>query len=276
MKLYLKSLATLGPGFDDWDTLRAQLGAAGTLPLEPTTRLQGICLPGVERRRASATVKLAADVAQAALLQSGLGGNEPALVFTSSNGDTHTIHHICEALANADRFVSPTHFHNSVHNAPAGYWSISAGSMQASNTLCAREFSFAVGLLEAAVQSSTEAIPVLLAAFDTPFPEPLHSVQPTRHALGVAMVLSPQPQADQPSLTLKLQSGSAADISRTESGSAIETLRMDSSTGRALPLLAALARCQMQADCAAQTVILEYASDLNLHVTVEPPMPNQP
>ena len=47
-----------------------------------------------------------------------------ATVFTSSGGDGDNCHAICETLATTDRLISPTRFHNSVHNAPAGYWSI--------------------------------------------------------------------------------------------------------------------------------------------------------
>ena len=38
------------------------------------------------------------------------------------------IHEICEALATDEREVSPTRFHNSVHNASAGYWGIATRS----------------------------------------------------------------------------------------------------------------------------------------------------
>ena len=37
-----------------------------------------------------------------------------------------TIHAVCTALTEPDYPVSPTRFSNSVHNAPAGYWSIAA------------------------------------------------------------------------------------------------------------------------------------------------------
>ena len=49
-------------------------------------------------------------------------------VFASGNGDGITVGAILEMLTKPDGFVSPTQFHNSVHNAAAGYWSIGTGS----------------------------------------------------------------------------------------------------------------------------------------------------
>ena len=48
--------------------------------------------------------------------------------------------------------ISPTRFHNSVHNAAAGYWTIGAGCMQATTALSAYDATFAEGLLEALAQ----------------------------------------------------------------------------------------------------------------------------
>ncbi|MDR0480851.1 MAG: beta-ketoacyl synthase chain length factor, partial [Gallionellaceae bacterium] len=174
MIVYLKSIAASGPGFENWDALRAHFASGAPLQAGYEIKPQGTILPAVERRRASRTVKVAVDVAQAALLQSGMKAEEVALVFASSNGDSDTLHHICSALATPERFVSPTHFHNSVHNAAAGYWSIGAASMQPSTSLCAWQYTVATGLVEAAVQCLAENIPVLMAVFDTPFPGPLH------------------------------------------------------------------------------------------------------
>jgi hypothetical protein len=74
--------------------------------------------------------------------------------------------------------LSPTTFHNSVFNAPAGYWSIAAHAPAASTTICAGEGSFAAGLLEAAAQAVGPGARVLLVACDHPFPA--HSPIATR------------------------------------------------------------------------------------------------
>ena len=81
---------------------------------------------------------------------------EIATVFASCGGDGPITHQICEVLAGPDRAVSPTAFHNSVHNAPAGYWSIATRSRAPSTSLCGHDGSFAAGLLEAATQVLAE------------------------------------------------------------------------------------------------------------------------
>ena len=90
-----------------------------------------------------------------------------------------------------ERDVSPTRFHNSVHNAPAGYWSIATGARGPSTSLCAHESSFAAGLLEAAIQAHAEATRVLLIAYDLPHPFPLSAVAPVSAPFGVALLLAP-------------------------------------------------------------------------------------
>ena len=66
-------------------------------------------------------------------------------------------------LADAPRMVSPTKFHNSVHNASTGYWSIATGSHFAANAISAYADTVAASLLEGAVQAVEEDLPVLVA-----------------------------------------------------------------------------------------------------------------
>ncbi len=91
----------------------------------------------------------------------------------------------------ASREMSPTRFSNSVHNAAAGYWSIATGAKRESNVLCAFDASFCAGLLEALAQVVVEGEPVLLVAYDTEYPEPLHAKRPVPDAFGAALVLTP-------------------------------------------------------------------------------------
>ena len=61
-----------------------------------------------------------------------------ATVFSASGADGHNCHALCEQLATDDRQLSPTRFHNSVHNAAAGYWSVATGAMSMMLLLAAR------------------------------------------------------------------------------------------------------------------------------------------
>lgn len=264
MNVYVKSIAACGPGFANWETLRDHLTTVAPLPADFAPKPQGALLPAVERRRASVTVRLAVDVAQAALQQSGLNAQDVALVFASSNGDTNTIHNICTALATPERFVSPTNFHNSVHNAAAGYWSIGAASMQPSTCLSAREYSVAAGLMEAAAQCVTEDLPVLLAVFDTPFPEPLHAAMPTDHIFGMALVLDTKPEGSLVRLSLTVESDDTSTVTCMTDDENLEKLRLDSPAARSIPLLAALAVG------GSAEVTLSHAEGLNLNIKINP------
>src|SRR5262249_59375137 len=109
----------------------------------------------------------------------------------AAGGDGQNCHEICEVLASAARELSPTRFHNSVHNAPAGYWGIATGATAPANSLCAHDASFAAGLLEALCQVVVDHTPVLLIAYDASYPQPIHSVRPIPDAFGVALLLAP-------------------------------------------------------------------------------------
>jgi hypothetical protein len=189
-------------------------------------------LPAAERRRCAPSVAWALAVAQEAVIHSGLEAAAFAVVFVSSDGDGDIVHRLCSALATPAGEVSPTDFHNSVHNAATGYWSIGAHSSAPSTALCAYDSSFAAGLLEAACQIATETRPVLLVAVDLPYPPPLAVHRPVQHGFATALALEP---------------GGGLEISRQPTGAATALPPgLQSFKGNAaaacLPMLAVLAR----------------------------------
>ena len=105
--------------------------------------------------------------------------------------------------------MSPTRFHNSVHNAPAGYWSIFARSRAPSTTLCGYDRSFAAGLLEAAAQTVVEQRPVLLVAYDLPYPEPIRTLWPVTRPFAASLLLAPQAAGIARELHVELAAGAA-------------------------------------------------------------------
>jgi hypothetical protein len=166
---------------------------AGDAPFEPrpVPRPAIDLLPAAERRRCALTVAWALAVAQEAVAQSGIPREAFQVVFTSSDGDGSIVHRLCTSLAAPVPEVSPTDFHNSVHNAAPGYWSIGTHSGAPSTALCAYDGSFAAGLLEAACQVAVERRPVLLVALDLPYPPPLASHRPVQHGFAAALALEP-------------------------------------------------------------------------------------
>ncbi|HEX7952962.1 MAG TPA: beta-ketoacyl synthase chain length factor [Burkholderiales bacterium] len=240
MKLFVESIAILAPGLNGWAA--AQPVLAGASPYEPVPLAPPTVdlLPAVERRRTGAMVKMALAVGHAALSAAGRPLESVATVFTSSGGDGDVINDICVTLAGPDRQLSPTRFHNSVHNAPAGYWSIATHSHHPSTSLCGFDWSFPIGLLEAAAQVQVDRHEVLLVAFDTPYPFPLAQVRPLTDPFGTALVFARERgQHTLAELDIAMDATAQA-VTQMENG-ALERLRRGNPCARALPLLAALA-----------------------------------
>jgi hypothetical protein len=148
-----------------------------------------------ERRRASDMVLMALEAASQAVQASGLDPATLASVFSSAHGDLVGTDALCRTLADDPLLLSPTRFHQSVHNAASGYWAIAHHCHAASTALSAFDRSFVIGLLEALVHAATEQAPVLLVDCDVQATGTLATVNRSRGKLAVALVISPQRQA---------------------------------------------------------------------------------
>ena len=191
MRLFVEGVGLLGPGLNGWSASRLLLVGQGDYLAVPTVLVTSALLPPAERRRTGVPIKLSLAVGHEAFVHAARDMAATATVFTSSGGDGDNVHQINETLAVAELDVSPTRFHNSVHNAAAGYWSIASESHEPSTSLCCYDASFAAGLLEAATQITVDGKAVALVAYDHPYPEPLHSARPVGGCFGVALVLTP-------------------------------------------------------------------------------------
>lgn len=189
--VWVDGVGLLGPGMANWTHARAMLTGEADFQIAPTVLPVPELLPPAERRRASRIVKAALAVGLEACQQAGIEPGALPNVFAASGGDGHNCHSLCELLAGEDRHISPTRFHNSVHNAASGYWSIATGATPAAQVLGAFDASFAAGLLETVTQVESGGSPVLLVACDSEYPEPLHAKRPILDTAGVGLVLSP-------------------------------------------------------------------------------------
>ena len=266
LRVFIESVGVIGPGLANWpqaaDVLATRTPYASARTVLPPP--EG--LPAAERRRTGAVVKTALAVGHEAVAASGRDATLLATVFAASGGDGQNCHIICDALAGEDRLLSPTRFHNSVHNAPAGYWSIATRDQATSNVLCAHDGSFAAGLLEGACQVAVDGVPTLLIAYDADYPEPLHALRPVADAFGVALVLAPQASATTIArLDVALTEALATPLASLE----LEALRANNPAARALPLLEALA-CMDKSGRPA-SVVIDYLPELRVQIDVTPP-----
>ena len=261
MRCFVEGAGLLAPGLSGWQHARSILSGKSEYRAGDFVIPKPAALPPVERRRTGTPVNLAIAAGQDALLQTGLSAADIATVFASSDSDGDVIDDICRTLAGSDRLISPTRFHNSVHNAPAGYWSIATGSNAASTSICAMEWSAAAGLVEAASQIATGHERVMLITYDVPYPQPLLGARPTTHAFGSALILSREHTANSHAL-LQLTILRTRAISRMEHP-ALENIRVGNSAARILPLLAAVAKS------GSHQVALEYISGNTLGIDVD-------
>ena len=263
MRVFVNGVGLVGPGLTGWAASRPVLADLAPYRPAPTIVPSDELLPAAERRRTGTVVKLAIAVGQEALAQAGIDAASTPTVFTSSSSDGENLHAICETLALPEPEISPTRFHNSVHNAAAGYWGIATRSLAPSTSLCCFDGSFAAGLLEASIQASTDGATVGLIAYDLPYPAPLNASRHVYASFGVALVLSPM--RSEPTVGLiEFAPEAMHDEATGMSDAGLEALRAGVPAARSLPLLAALARG------ASATLRIDYLQDLQLKVSVAP------
>ncbi|WP_372590765.1 beta-ketoacyl synthase chain length factor [Guyparkeria sp.] len=245
MKLSIRGVGFVGAGLSDWLEARAALSDGqppGHVPLEELGRaLKADRLPRTERRRAGKSTRLAMTACWQAVEDAGVDPATLPMIFASSTGDTEVLTHSCAALAEPERAISPIRFHNSVHNAPSGYWSIAVGSREPATAIAAHGETAAVGLLEAAMQAVLEHRPVLYVVHDLPFPEPLCQVEPIPEAMAIALVLAPGGASSDDRLEL-VHTSNCEYCDNTMDEAGWEHLRASVPAARLLPLLDAMAR----------------------------------
>lgn len=186
------------PGAESWQQACALLAAGADDPAGGTAwppaegrRPAPALIPANERRRAPATVLLAVTVAEEACRAAGVDPAGLASVFASRYGDLDIIDYMCRTLAEDPALMSPTRFHNSVHNAASGYWSIATGARAATTATAAGAATFAHGLLEAASQARDSGAPVLLVAYDIAGTGPVGEMVEASAPFACALLLRP-------------------------------------------------------------------------------------
>ena len=267
IRVWVEGVGIVGPGFSDWLQASAVLRGDAAYAPAPTNLPAPEVLPPAERRRASRIVKA---TLAAGLQACRMAGRDPATlpnVFASSGGDGHNGHALCELLATDDRQISPTRFHNSVHNAASGYWSIATGATPAAQVLGAYDASFGAGLLEAMAQVELAGEAVLLVAGDSEYPPPLHAKRPILDTSALALVLTPARGANAiAELRLPrrgaLGDGRVTPLAAAEVNGAAHAMPPT----RGLALLAAM----LAAPDAPQAVDVDYLPPQVLRVTVVP------
>ncbi len=234
LDVHIEGIGWWSAGAANWPAAAALLRELDGLPAAAdATRPAASVLAATERRRAPEPVLIACEVAAQACAMAGCDPAGVPCVFASIHGDLATTEALCTTLANAPLETSPTRFHNSVHNAPAGYWTVATGCQAPSNAVSAWHGSFAAGLFEAAVEAYAEATPVLFAIYDIEARGALAEVVHSHPASGIALLLNP---ARTPRALASLRLRHVADAA------AAHPFDASAPGADALPLFVALAR----------------------------------
>jgi hypothetical protein len=240
LRAHIAGVAFWSSRLPTWDAALACLRGE-VLPLDtPQARPAPTLLPPAERRRASDTVAIALEVASRACLAADLNPQELTTVFASTHGDLAISDYLCATLAATPTLISPTKFHNSVHNAAAGYWTIGTQTRAPYTAISAHQFTFATGLLEAVTQLLCDDRPVLYVAYDIEARGPMATMAPSTGMFATALILSSAPAQAQIRIELQLLNGVNPCVAALQS-TAADTIR-GNALANALPFFAALAQ----------------------------------
>lgn len=260
--VHIDGIGIWAPGIPDWAALTRVLESGEPVRSDADARPSPSALPPTERRRAPESVLIACEAAGQACAMAGRDPSTLACVFTSTRGDLAITDAMCTTLAGDPRELSPTRFHNSVHNAPAGYWTVAAHCHAAATAISAWHGSFAAALLEAAIEVHADNETVLLSAYDIASRGPLTEVAPSGLPFAVAFVLSPTrgPHSLARLSLQTMQQRTASNITPTS----LAPLAANPMAEQSLPLLVALGRRETA------HVLIASGADTALRIEVTP------
>ncbi len=253
--LYINGIGILAPGIENWPECKTILTQQKTYQTNTLYKITSQIIPAKERRRASRTSLIAAYVAEQAVNQAEVLADQLSSVFSSYGGDLQIADKLCTSLADNDPFISPIQFHNSVHNAPAGCWSIATQAQSTTTSLAGSHFSFQAALLESVALLETEDNDILLACYDSKTPEPLNSQHTSNADCGVALILSKH-SSNQSIIQLSLSLTNKTDINN-KIPACLKPLITANASMQSLILLDAIANKQ-------SSVILDYLDNLQI------------
>ena len=214
LAIELRAVGVWTPGFADaaaW--ARREVDGPGEQAAAKDPRAE--LLPPMLRRRTSLLTRMAAEVAAQAIHGGGLDPAAVTVIYGSVYGEIRTTLELLAALLTPDAPLSPTKFHNSVHNTAAGYVSIAAHNHGGNAAITAGRATLALGVLECAGLIASGDEPAVLVIAEEPLPEPLAAGR-VYAPLAVAFALCRPGSRDMSGRTCRLRQGSRdeADASR--------------------------------------------------------------
>lgn len=260
MKCYLQAVNTIGPGFKSWENFCDYI-KDGT-ESDTSFSLPHIGFSALIKRRTTDVIRLALSAGLAICDADNDAFGDVASVFATSQGDTDIMNYLGNTLATEPALLSPTKFHNSLHNAPSGYWNMLQNNQQSTTVITAGLYTFAVGLLEAVTFCLLEQQRVLLVIYDKAVDNELKTYIPIQHSFAAALLLSPQSDEHAiASINVEITSHSnATQIELPE----LNKLMQNNPSAKGLPLLVSIAKNEQSAE-----VVLDLSEASSLRIQYE-------
>lgn len=259
-------VGTWSPYFGNWSDF---CGGVKTGEWQSEVKLQPDLIPAKNRRRAPQLVKMAVEVMSQACEMAATEPQDVATVFSSVMGDMPITDYLCRALSQTPKLVSPTKFHNSVHNAAPGFWSITTGAFTAGTAVSAFEYTPSMALLEACVLAAEEQQPVLLVTQEVAATPPLMSVCPAEQPFSAALLLAPTGFSKKPLFALEfgLENESCQWPALSDD---MQSLLGSNMSAKLLPMLASLAATNSDAEAATFRFPVSAKNSLSVSLTASP------
>lgn len=237
--VFVDAIAVIGPGLRDWDSASDVLRDPSTYASGQVVADSLTATPANERRRTTPLIRLPLEVMDQLQRRTVVDLSQTATIFATAWGDLQVIENMMRSLVAPGIPVSPVQFHNMVHNAPAGYWSIGAHAQGSSTSLTAGEETFVAGLTDALASVKSQNRSVLYVCYEYPGPGVFKPYSTVSEPFAVAMLLAPARTA-RSAWTLTMEIGVARQET-TMAHPGLEDLRRSNPAARSLPLLQATA-----------------------------------
>jgi len=184
--IYVRGVGLWTPGYDRPEAWCQQ-------KLDPALeKPEAALLEGALRRRATPLTRLAVEVLQQATSHADCDPGTTPTVWATAHGEHTPAIKLLSMMQRGEGKLSPTHFHNSVHNTAGGYASIATGNVAPSTTLTGGSELVASALLEAWCLLESSGSDVALVLADEPLQSPFERVGADT-PLAIGLVLSQQP-----------------------------------------------------------------------------------
>jgi hypothetical protein len=252
------------PGISGWPEFRAILQGGESSDPDSAVRTTSLLSPR-ERRRAPATVRLSFAAAEEACDAAGIKPGDCAAIFCSGMGDVEITDYMCRTLRDLPDQLSPTRFHNSVHNAAAGYWSIGTGSARDVTAISGWRDSAVAGMIEGIARAAASREPVLLVIYDDRAHGPLETWWPASKPFSAAVVMSTAAIPGGGMARLQAEPLGPGDGSTSSLPDTLAECVRDNPSARILPMLALIADPAL----ASVDLVSEVGSGLRLRRAAE-------